>query len=158
MGNGKQAADRRTAFEIKEVLGAPLAIELMVAAQALADAIKKLPPEAQPAALALALGVISGVQSAALEFVEALPGLSSEMRAKEARKTAKRLRHLVKEAPPHALLSGLNGALHFVVAEAGKTVATLGSLPPTIPHYITPQLIDRQAAMMKKYLTEQVLP
>jgi hypothetical protein len=156
MGAKKQAEDR-TAFEIKEVLGAPLAIELMVAAQAMADVIKKLPPEAQPPALTLALGVISAVQRTLVEFVEALPGLSPEMRAKEVRKTATRLRRLVKNPPPNSPLPDFAPAFNFVIAEVGKAVATLGSLPPTIPHYITPQLVDGQATMMKKYLTKQVL-
>jgi hypothetical protein len=153
--NGEQQAEDRTAFEVEEVLGAPLAIELVTAAQALAEMIQKLPPEAQPPALALALDLITAVQSALIEFVEALPGQSPGMRAKAVRKTVKRLEGLVKNLPPHAPLSDFAPAFDFI-AEVEKTVATLGGLPPTIPQYITPQLIDGQAAMMKKYLIKLV--
>lgn len=65
----------RTTFEIQEVLGAPLAVELAAAAQAMADEIKKLPPEAQPPALALALEVIDGLEAAADAFVGRLPAI-----------------------------------------------------------------------------------
>lgn len=153
-GAKKQAEDR-TAFEIEEVLGAPLAIELALAAQAMADVIKKLPPEAQPAALVLALEVISGVQQALIEFVEALPGLPAAMRAKAVRETVKRLKRLVKRLPTHAPLSDLAPAFDFI-SEVEKTVTTLGGLPPIFPHYITPQFINGQAKMMKKYLIERV--
>lgn len=153
-GAKKQAEDRTT-FEIEEVLGAPLAIELALAAQAMADIIKKLPPEAQLPALMLALDVISGVQNALVEFVEALPGLPAGMRAKAVRETVKRLKRLVKNLPPDAPLSDLAPAFDFI-AEVEKTVNTLGGLPPTFPHYITPQLINGQANMMKKYLIERV--
>ncbi|HEX5708366.1 MAG TPA: hypothetical protein VFX96_13770 [Pyrinomonadaceae bacterium] len=137
------------------MLGAPLAIELMLAAQAMAEMIQKLPPEAQPPALVLALEIISGVQSAALEFVAALPGSSPELRAKAVRKAARRLKRLVKKLPAHAPLSDFAPALAFI-AEVEKSVSTLGGLPPTIPQFITPALINKQATMMKKYLTDQV--
>jgi hypothetical protein len=60
-------------FEIKEVLKAPLVLELEIAAQLMIKLIKKVPPEGQPAALAAALAEIAGMEVAAEGLVTQFP-------------------------------------------------------------------------------------
>jgi hypothetical protein len=60
-------------FEVDQILQAPMVLELGIAVKALATEIKKAPPEAWPALLAVGIGLIEAGEGMALELVESFP-------------------------------------------------------------------------------------
>jgi hypothetical protein len=154
--NEAEEDQERTELENEMTLEAPLAFELQAVGQAMAKAIKDLPPEGQPPALLAAIAIINGLRATADATVEGLPdfppSLSTEVIQAKAQAFELLYRNLPPGTPPEIFLPALG-----LIYNVDEMVDPLGDDPPTIPHQTTESLINNQIDMLIEYLTQQVL-
>lgn len=149
----RRQAAARTKREIQMAVGGPLPYELEALGQMMVKAIKKLPPEAQPAGLAAAELIITGMQEAADAFVNGLPAPTPS--AAEVKTRSAALETLYRQATKDSPLSIFIPGLRLLV-EVDESVDPLGDAPPTILVKLAPPLIDNQAEMLREYIVKQL--
>jgi hypothetical protein len=154
--NEYQKNSERTDFEKNEVLSAPMAIELAVAAKAMADEIKKLPPEAQPPALLAGLEVINSVRLMADAFIKGLPGVAMAYNPTLIKQQTAALRETISKLPPGSSLSVFIPILEYMNQIEHLAGAPEGPVP-TFPEYFTEKLINEQSQLWEEQLTKDVL-
>jgi nitrate reductase cytochrome c-type subunit len=118
--------------------------------------IQKLPPEAQPAALSVALGSIGALREAADAFVQALPGLPHSLSTTEIKTNAARLILCYQHADKNSSLKIFKPGLKLL-REVEEMVNPLGDDPPTIPHQLAVPFINHQAEFLHDYVLKNVL-
>lgn len=152
----KQQNDTRTRLEVRMALTTPMPYELEAFGQMIVKGIKKLPPEAQPAALIAAEASIAALREAADAFVQALPGLPHSLSTEEIKTNAARLircyQHASKDSPLTIFKPGLK-----LLREVEEMVDPLGDDPPTIPHQLAVPFINRQAESLLNYVLKNAL-
>jgi hypothetical protein len=153
--NGYENNRERTTFEKDEVVSAPMAIELAVAAQAMADEIKKLPPEAQPAALLAGIEIINSVRLMAEAFINALPGVAEAYSPTLVSQETAALREKISRLPVESSMAVFIPILDYMDMIEHLAGAPEGPLP-TFPNYITATLINEQSDLMIEQLVKDV--
>jgi hypothetical protein len=146
------AEDKVTQIEVKMVQNAPLAFELQAMGDAMVKLIKKLPVEAQPAALGAALLTVTGFQTAADAAVSQLPDFPPSLSPENISAEANALSLLYSLLPPGAPASVFDSGLQLL-SQVDEMVSPTSTDGPTLPHQLSTSLINDQAELLRQYIT-----
>jgi hypothetical protein len=149
----RRRAAARAKTEARMAVGGPLPYELEALGQMMVKAIKKLPPEGQPAGLLAAEAVIMGMRASADAFVKGLPAPTPSAAEVKARSAA--LETLYQQATKDSALAIFIPGLKLLL-QVDETVDPLSGDPPTISLPLAPPLIDNQAEMLMEYIVKQL--
>lgn len=130
----------------------PLAMEFQALAQFLAQEVKQVPTEAQPAAVVatdLAIGAIAVSVEALVMSLPSLPASDSRLAVKERSRAVKNL--LKHTCNPAAFRS----AWEFVTSVQGVYDPATG-LVPVVPHEVASSVIADQAAKLILQFTKEL--
>ena len=148
--------EQPTEIEVRMVQTAPLAFELEAAGDAMVKAIKKLPPEGQPAGLAAALALVAEMATTADAAVGLLPDYPLSLSPLRISTEGEELEEFYKDLPPDSpaqiFLPGLG-----LLSNVDEMVSPVSSDSPVLPHQLTTTLINNQSEMLIEYITNKFL-